>query len=321
MTPRSPLGRVNDGCELRAGQRGDARVTTEQAPSDLNGLHRRVRKQLKQADLATADLDARLLVCAALGEDRMTILRYPDRPVSREECNHCAGLIARRLSGEPVSRILNEREFWSLPFVLSPATLDPRPDTEITVAEVLEILSHRSSRRPKPHILDLGTGSGCILLALLHSLSDARGVGTDRSHQAIATAHDNSIRLGLKARASFVCCDWDSAVKGPFDVIVANPPYIPTGDIARLMPEVSKFDPIMALDGGVDGLAATRQILPAAWQKLRPGGWFVMEVGAGQANRVSALFSQTGFRPDPAISPHRRDLAGHIRVVTMQRPA
>ncbi|MEG9883677.1 MAG: peptide chain release factor N(5)-glutamine methyltransferase [Hyphomicrobiales bacterium] len=296
-------------------------MTTEQAPSDLNGLYRLARTQLRQAALTTADLDARLLVCAALGEDRMSILRYPDRPVSREECDHCAGLIARRLSGEPVSRILNKREFWGLPFALSPATLDPRPDTETIVAETLELLSRQSPRRPKPRILDLGTGSGCILLALLHSLSDAWGVGTDRSHQAIATAHDNSVRLGLKARASFVCCDWDGAVNGPFDVIVANPPYIPTGDIARLMPEVLKFDPIMALDGGTDGLAAAHQIIPMAWQKLRPGGWFVMEIGAGQAKQVSALFSQTGFRPDPAISPHRRDLAGHIRVVTMQRPA
>ena len=212
-----------------------------------------------------------------------------------------------------MARIIGAKEFWGLPLRLSPATLVPRPDTETVVEAALEILRAESRCDAPLRIADLGTGSGAILLALLSELPNAFGVGTDISVPALRTARDNARQLGFSARAAFVACDYAAALSGPFDLMVSNPPYIRSAQIASLDAEVRDHDPHRALDGGLDGLDAYRLIAPEATRLLAPGGALVMEVGHGQSGDVQGLMTAAGLAP---AGPPKPDLAGIRRAVT-----
>ncbi len=258
-----------------------------------------------------AALDARLLVGEVTGLDLTGLLVQAERPLTKDESERLRTFAARRLAGEPVARILGVREFWGLPFELSADTLVPRPDTETVVDAALAVLGERDA--PAPRILDIGTGSGAILLALLSELPGAGGVATDISLGALRTARRNAERLGLAGRARFVACDYASALRGPFDLIVSNPPYIPVTEIAELDREVREHDPRRALDGGADGLDAYRKIIPESAGLLQPDGALVVEIGQGQETDVSALMQAAGLT---VSDPFRADLSGIFRAVT-----
>ncbi len=220
-------------------------------------------------------LDARLLLGHAAGLSREALLRDPGRVVDPVPYG---ALLARRAAREPLALILGRQEFWSLPFEVSAATLIPRADSET----VIEAALAAADRGRVQSILDLGTGTGCLLLAALTEFPDAWGVGVDWAVEAAALAARNAAALGLAGRAAFLCGDWDTALSARFDLVLSNPPYIPGGDIAGLMPEVARHEPGRALDGGADGLDAYRHILAALPRLLAPDGFAVLEIGAGQ---------------------------------------
>jgi len=265
--------------------------------------------RFKSAGIDSTGLDARLLVGAALKLDLTGLITSASRVVTDAEAARIESFATRRLGGEPVARILGQKEFWGLPLKLSAETLVPRPDTETVVELALEIA--RESARP-PRIADLGTGTGAILLALLHELPDAHGVGTDISFEALTTATRNAAALGLGARTAFVACDYAAAFAGPFDLIVSNPPYIPSADIAHLAIEVREHDPRRALDGGADGLAAYRALIPQAAALLAPGGALVVEGGQGQNGPIESLMKAAGLHVGNSAKP---DLGGIPRAL------
>lgn len=211
--------------------------------------------------------------------------------------------------GEPVWRILGEREFWGLPFRLSPATLEPRPDSETLIEAALEVLAGR--RQDEMTFLDLGTGTGCLLIAALSEFPRARGVGIDLSQEACDTARENAGINKVAGRARFAQGDWTTGLTGSFDLILSNPPYIPTGEIAGLSPGVRDHDPRRALDGGDDGLDPYRRFAQALPPLLAPGGKAVIEIGAGQEADVVLLMQAGGL----AFEGSRRDLGGHPRAL------
>jgi release factor glutamine methyltransferase len=266
--------------------------------------------------IETAELDARILVGAVLGLDLTGVIAKATRVLTPGETAGLEDFTRRRLAGEPVARILRTREFWGLPLKLSAATLVPRPDTETVVELALEMLR---AGRPANHplrIADIGTGSGAILLALLSELPDARGIGTDISEAALQTAHSNALDLGFADRAQFVASDYAAALSGPFDLIVSNPPYVRSAEIAGLAPEVRDHDPHCALDGGSDGLDAYRALAPQAARLLVPGGILAVEVGAGQSIEVAQLMTAAGLTVE---SGPKADLAGVPRAVAGRR--
>ena len=226
------------------------------------------------------------------------------------------GYAERRLAHEPVARIVGAREFWGLPFRLSEATLVPRPDTETVVELALEIFRELTISGRRPRIADIGTGSGAILLALLHEIPDAFGVGTDLSLSALGTARGNAAALGLADRAAFVACSYAAALPGPFDLIVSNPPYIPSAEIPKLSIEVHAHDPHLALDGGNDGYDAYRALMPQAAERLAPGGALIVEAGQGQARNIETLMAAAALVVD---RPPRADLAGIPRAVSARK--
>jgi release factor glutamine methyltransferase len=270
----------------------------------------RAADRLAAAGSATPRREARLLAAIALGVEPGEIFAYPERAVTPAETARIAALAERRAGGEPVSRLRGRREFWSLEFLLSPETLDPRPDSETVVAAVLDRIADRTAPL---RLLDFGTGTGCLLLALLSELPNGFGVGVDRAEGAACTARRNAERLGLAARAGFLVGSWGEALESGVDVIVGNPPYIPSGALAGLPPEVARFDPLLALDGGADGLAAYRVLAGETKRLLRLGGLAAFEVGAGQAQAVAALMSSAGLD----VRETRRDLAGIERCVVV----
>lgn len=272
---------------------------------------RALAARFRVASIDAAELDARLLVGFALGLDLTGLITSAQRALTSDESNHLESLAARRLDGEPVARILGQKEFWGLPLKLSAATLVPRPDTETVVELALE-MARASSHRPK-RIADIGTGTGAILLALLHELPDAFGVGTDISLDALATARRNAADLGLFPRATFIACNYAAALSGPFDLIVSNPPYIPTRAIAGLAIEVRGHDPLAALDGGADGLDAYRALIPQAAALLAPGGALVVEGGQGQVAPIETLMTASGLI---VRHPPKTDLAGIPRAIS-----
>jgi len=261
------------------------------------------------AALDSPELDARILVGHALGLDAAGIVSQGARPVTSSERATIAAMAQRRLAHEPVARILGVKEFWGLPFCLNEQTLVPRPETETVVEAALAALGPR--RQHALRIADLGTGSGALLLALLSECPRALGIGTDLSPQAITCARRNAHTLQLQARASFTVCNYGAALKGPFDLVVSNPPYVRRCDIATLQPEVRLFDPVRALDGGDDGLHGYHAIAADAGRLLAPGGLILVELGAGQANVVAALFSAAGL----AVESPYPDLIGMARAL------
>ena len=270
---------------------------------------------LQSAGIEEPGLDARLLVGAALRLDLTGMMTQAARQFTSEEAARLEAYAQRRLAHEPVARILGAREFWGLPFRLSEATLVPRPDTETVVELALEILRERQVPHP-PRIADIGTGSGAILLALLHEIPDAFGVGTDLSLTALVTARDNATALGLAGRAAFVACSYAAALSGPFDLIVSNPPYIPSAEIPKLSIEVRDHDPHLALDGGNDGYDAYRALIPQASERLAPGGALIVEAGQGQARNIETLMAAAALSLD---RPPKADLAGIPRAVSARK--
>lgn len=268
---------------------------------------RHLMKIFAAAGLDAPTTDARLILCGALGIDHAALIRDPDRSIGAA-APRIELLAARRMRGEPLSRILGHREFWGLDFALDPSVLDPRPETEILIEAVLTALADRQSEPLR--ILDLGIGSGAILAALLHELPEAYGVGVDRSESACRVARDNLEVLRFAPRASVLCGDWTKPLRGEFDAIVANPPYIKGGEIAGLAREVREHDPRLALDGGEDGLVAYRAIVPDVNRLLRPCGIVALEVGAGQSASVSQILAREGFAVRTV-----NDLAGQQRIV------
>jgi release factor glutamine methyltransferase len=272
-----------------------------------------VAAALTRAGFDEARRRARRLVAAALDLSPAAVLARTDRVITEDEGERVAVMLRRMLAHEPLSRILGSREFWGLDFALSPETLDPRPETETVVEAVLA----RLPEREQPYrFLDLGTGSGCLLLALLSEYPAATGIGIDLAAGAVAAAASNAERLGLRTRADFVIGDWSCGIDGPFDVVVANPPYIASADIAGLPPEVRDYDPVLALDGGVDGLGAYRAIAAELPRLLALGALFAGEIGAGQKDGVGGIISATGLVVETIVP----DLAGIPRCIVARRP-
>jgi release factor glutamine methyltransferase len=249
----------------------------------------------RESGIATPELDARLLLCAAAGLSHEAYVAKGDDMLLPKTAARFAASIDRRLRGEPVSRILGSREFYGRPFRIDANTLDPRPDTETLVEAALAVIDREGWRERPLRLLDIGTGSGCILITLLAELPMAVGVGVDVSLPALALARDNARALGVGPRASFVASDWLDAVSGNFDLVVANPPYIATADIGGLGREVAAHDPLPALDGGHDGLDAYRRILPRLRQLLQKGAIVLFETGADQAEAVQGLLGDAGL--------------------------
>jgi release factor glutamine methyltransferase len=278
----------------------------------VDEARRALAAELMSAGISSAELDARLLVGAAVGLDLTGMVMAGSRRLAAQESHALVEFRDRRLAGEPVARLLRAKEFWGLPLQLSPATLVPRPDTETVVELALEM--GRDERRPRSslRLADIGTGSGAILLALLFELPRATGVGTDISAAALQTARGNAERLDLAARAGFVACNYAAALSGTFDLIVSNPPYVRSAEIASLAVEVRQYDPLVALDGGPDGLDAYRALIPEAAHLLAPGGALVVEIGYGQSGPVGELMSAAGLTP---ARPPKADLAGIPRAV------
>jgi len=265
----------------------------------------------RTAGIEDADVDARLLVGHALHLDRARLIAQSDRILEAREINVINALAARRLKREPVSRILGQKEFWSIALAITPDVLVPRPETETVVEGALDFVVRGGLRMEKLRILDIGTGSGALLLALLRELPNATGIGTDISTGALKVARENAARCGLEGRCTFLVCDIASVVEGPFDLLVSNPPYIAHNEITSLAPEVKNYDPTVALDGGDDGLAAYRAIAADAKRLLAPGARMFVELGAGQEAAVRDLFTNVGLTAGTA----RTDLAGIPRVL------
>lgn len=268
--------------------------------------------RLADAGIDTPRLDARLLVAAAAGETPDRVFLHPERTLGESAADDLEAMLARREAREPVARILGRREFWSLEFRISPDTLDPRPDSETVVQAVLDAVP---AKQAPLHLLDLGTGTGCLLLALLSELPRATGVGVDLSPGACAMARENAASLGFAGRAEFRQGNWDAAAGQCFDAVVSNPPYIPEKEIAGLAPEVAGFDPALALDGGADGLAAYRAIAPLLPELLTPRGAAFLEIGADQTDTVPAILANQGLQ----IAAIGKDLAGRPRCVVAAR--
>jgi release factor glutamine methyltransferase len=252
--------------------------------------------------------DARLLLASVLDVDVAALMGEPETELTPSQAQGFAAMVAQRAERRPVSRILGAREFWSLRLAVRDATLDPRPDSETVVDTVL-------GRVPAPgsgcRILDLGTGTGCLLIALLSALPGASGVGVDRDSAIVDTARANAAAHGVDDRARFVVGDWARGLAERFDVIVCNPPYLRSDEIAAAEPEVSRWEPAGALDGGPDGLDAYRALLPGVHERLAPDGLIVLEVGAGQAEDVGALVADHGL----TVRAREVDLTGTTRCV------
>jgi release factor glutamine methyltransferase len=268
--------------------------------------------RLRAAGIDSADADARLLITHTLGIDRTRLLADGERTLDATELKAIDALAQRRSLHEPVARILGEKEFWSLPLTVTPDVLVPRPETETVVEAALDFVVRGGLRLEKLRLLDIGTGSGALLLALLRELPNAGGIGTDISAAAVAVAHLNAGRNDLAGRCTFVACNVATGLQGPFDLIVSNPPYVTRGDIETLAPEVRNFDPSIALDGGTDGLDFYRAIAGEARRLLAPAGGMIVELGMGQEGAIRTLFTKSGLTPGDA----RNDLAGIPRALS-----
>jgi len=291
-------------------------VTDSLAGQTIEAARRALAARFNAERLDSAELDARMLVGAVLNLDLTGLIAAAARRVTAAEAAGVEDFARRRVSGEPVARILGHKEFWGLKLRLSPETLVPRPDTETVVELALAMLRAAPVSGSRLHIADIGTGSGAILLALLHELREAFGIGTDVSIAALRTARRNAADLELAERTAFVACDYAAALSGRFDLIVSNPPYVRSKDIADLADEVRDHDPHRALDGGADGLNAYRALIPPAARLLGPGGALVVEAGRGQSSDIEGLMTAAGLT---LAGAPRADLAGILRAVAARK--
>lgn len=285
----------------------------------LDDLRREIAAALRDAfdgddRAATAGLDARLIVAEAAGVAPERMIAAGDRTVADVARARAMALAERRAAGEPVARLTGRKEFYGLTLELGPDALVPRPDTETLVDAALAAAEAGGFRDARATVLDLGTGSGAVLLALLANMPKATGLGIDIAPGAVATARRNAHINGLEGRARFAVGDWAEAVAGTFDLVVANPPYIATGELASLPVEVRRHDPALALDGGADGLAAFRRIVPDLDRLLSGRGAAAVEIGPTQADAVASLGTGEGYDES-----HHRDLAGRPRAIAFRR--
>ena len=268
---------------------------------------------LTAAGIDNVRFEARLLLSKASGLSIEELISRGRDEAAPDTAVALRALTARRVLREPMAYILGEREFWGLPFIVTPEVLVPRPDSETIIEAALSLMPDKT--RPWT-ILDLGVGSGCLLLTLLREYPAARGTGLEASPAALAVAQTNAERLGVANRAQLLTGDWRQSgwaerLGGPFDLVVSNPPYIVSAEIAGLMPEVARFEPSLALDGGADGLDAYRLIASSGRELVTPGGWLLAEGGVGQASDISGIFEAGGLRPEKPW----KDLAGIDRVI------
>jgi release factor glutamine methyltransferase len=270
---------------------------------------RAARDKFRAADIDTPELDARILAEAAFGLDRMALTLRESAAAPADGIEQLGAFATRRLAGEPVARILGHKEFYGLDFRLNAATLVPRPETELLVELAIAALTPLEA----PMLLDLGTGSGCVAIAILAHVPGARAVATDLAEEALAVARENAGRHGVLDRIEFRRGSWCTplAPEESFDLAVSNPPYVESDIIAQLQPEVSEHDPHLALDGGEDGLTAYRDIAAGIGSGLKPDGTLMVEIGSEQGLEVGALLSNAGF----AGIDIRKDLGGLDRVV------
>ena len=273
---------------------------------------------LREAGIETPELDARLLLCHAASLTHEAFIARAREDLRPDVAALLEGALARRLKREPVARITGTREFHGRSFLLRPEALDPRPDTETLIDAALDIVGKKGWREKPLKLLDLGTGSGSILVTLLAELPRATGIGTDRSVDALALAAANASAHGVATRASFVAVDWLDAIAGKFDLILSNPPYLAASEIAGLAADVAAYDPRLALDGGPDGLRAYRRIAARAREVLAEDGRLLVEIGPAQGEAVGAIFAGSGLRPDEAGNL-KLDLAGRPRVVVARQ--
>ncbi len=277
---------------------------------------RQLARRFAAAGLASPDLDARLMVLAATGLSHAALIAAPQTVVAGERLRDLEAMAERRLARQPVSRILGKREFYGREFALSDNTLDPRPDTETLIDHVLGWAKATGRSQAPLRVLDLGTGSGILVLTLLAELPLATGIGSDISSGALNQARANAGMLGISERVEWREAGWCRGLDGRFDVIVSNPPYIPSDDLPGLEPEVRLSDPPVALDGGADGLEAYRVIARDVLPLLAEDGLLGLEVGAGQSEDVQNIFCAAGLRLHPLSGGTHRDLAGRVRVVS-----
>lgn len=284
-------------------------------PEALGPLLREARARLAAAAVADPALDARLVVEHFSGTTRTQAIADPKHKVDAGAIAAIDAALRRRAGGEPVHRILGYREFYGLRLSLSPETLEPRPDTETLIEAMLPFVKATAAREGECRILDLGTGTGAIALALLSAEPAAIATGADMSAGALATATRNAGQLGFAGRFTALQSDWFAKVSGRYHVIAANPPYIPSEDIGNLQDEVRNFDPRLALDGGADGLDPYRIIAAEAARFLETEGRIAVEIGHTQHNEVSDIFAAAGYVPGGAF----RDLGGNDRVLVFER--
>lgn len=275
-----------------------------------------IARALAAAGADTPDLDARLLLSGMAGIDPKALILQPNETLGTVAAPLMAA-IRRRCSGEPVSRILGHRAFYGHDFEISPATLDPRPDSETVVEVALAAISDHVRNRHPLRILDVGTGSGCLLISLLIALPNACGLGSDVSSAALDVARRNAARLGVASRSDWKIAESLVGLEGPFDLLVSNPPYIPSANIAGLQREVKDFDPHQALDGGSDGLTVYRAMIDLI-PTVVPAGFIVFEVGYDQADAVAELLQQRGLNLGWPLPVTSRDLDGRARCVAQK---
>ena len=280
----------------------------DSAPVTIGELLSEIRADLASAGIDNPRLDSRLIVGAAAGASIEQMIARPEATVDTVSAAFARALAERRAEGAPIAYLLGAKEFWSLDFLVTGATLVPRPDSETLVEAALARCTDWSRAW---RVADLGTGSGCLLLAFLSERPNATGVGVDASFDALSVARANAHAHRFDARTRFVCADWTGALAGPFDLVFANPPYIPSEDIPLLAREVRDYEPFEALDGGPDGLDHYRAILADLPRILAPGGVVVFEVGQGQALSVAELCEAAGL----TVETIRRDLGGVSRCV------
>jgi release factor glutamine methyltransferase len=286
-------------------------LTTILSGSSIGAARRALAQAFRDSGCDAPETDARLIVGHALGLEHAGIATAEARVLTASEAATISALADRRLAREPVARIFGHKEFWGLRLALSAATLVPRPETETLIEAALDAIDPAQAKPRAWRIADLGTGTGAILLALLSEWPSATGIGSDLDLAAVATARENAKALGYAKRAHFVACDFGAALAGGFDLVLSNPPYVASRDIAALAPEVRAYDPARALDGGPDGLLAYRAIAADAARLLAPGGVLILEIGAGQAAAVTALLAAEGLR----VASPRLDLAGIPRAI------